>query len=66
MDEIAARRVITMPALVDGLRWSRQPREIADHLWVDEPTLQTRIATLDPLEVAEVEHHLEDQWLWIP
>jgi hypothetical protein len=41
LDEIAARRLITMPALVDGLRWSRQPREIADHLWVDEPTLQT-------------------------
>jgi hypothetical protein len=66
VDEIASRRLITIDALTDGLRWSRQPRELAEHLWVDEPTLQTRMATLDPLEVAELEHHLEDQWLWIP
>lgn len=66
VDEIAARRLITFDALTDGLRWSRQPRELAEHLWVDEPTLQTRMNTLDPIEVAELEHHLEDQWLWIP
>ncbi|MGA5467141.1 hypothetical protein [Mycobacterium sp. NPDC050041] len=66
VDEIAARRLITTPALVDALRWTRHPAELADHLWVDEPTLQTRMTTLDPLEVAELEHHLEDQWLWIP
>ncbi len=55
-----------MPALVDALRWSQHPREIADRLWVDEPTLHTRMATLDPIETAELEHDLEDQWLWIP
>jgi hypothetical protein len=66
VDEIAARRLITAPALVDALRWTRHPRELADHLWVDEPTLHTRMATLDPVEVAELEHHLEDSWLWIP
>lgn len=62
----AARRLITVPALVDALRWSRDPAELADHLWVDNPTLQVRMQHLDPLEVAELEHHLEDQWLWIP
>jgi hypothetical protein len=66
VDEISARRLITMPALVDALRWTRHPAELADHLWVDEPTLQTRMTTLDPLEVAQLEHYLEDQWLWIP
>ncbi|OBB22129.1 hypothetical protein [Mycolicibacterium elephantis] len=66
VDEIAARRLITLPALTDGLRWSRHPRELAEHLWVDEPTLQIRVATLDPLEVAELEHQLEGEWLWIP
>jgi hypothetical protein len=66
VDEIAARRLITTDALIDGLRWSRQPRELAEHLWVDEPTLQARMTTLDPLEVADLEHHLEDEWLWIP
>lgn len=66
VDEIASRRLITPTALIDGLRWTRNPAELANHLWVDEPTLKTRMATLDPLEVAELEHHLEDQWLWIP
>ncbi|MGB3485245.1 MAG: hypothetical protein WBB07_23900 [Mycobacterium sp.] len=66
VDEISARRLITTPALVDGLRWTRHRGELADHLWVDTPTLETRMATLDPLEVAELEHHLEDGWLWIP
>ncbi|ULN73534.1 hypothetical protein KZ782_10395 [Mycolicibacterium smegmatis] len=66
VDEIAARRLITFGQLVDGLRWSRQPRELAEHLWVDEPTLNTRMATLDPVEVADLEHELDGDWLWIP
>jgi hypothetical protein len=66
VDEITARRLITLPHLVDGLRWTRHPRELADHLWVDQPTLRTRMSTLDPIETAELEHHLEDQWLWLP
>ncbi|MGV0738176.1 hypothetical protein ABQF35_14555 [Mycobacterium syngnathidarum] len=66
VDEIAARRLITFPQLADGLRWSREPRELAEHLWVDQPTLQTRMATLDPLEVADLEHHLDGDWQWIP
>lgn len=66
VDEMAARRLITLAQLTDALRWSRHPRDLAEQLWVDEPTLQTRMATLDPIEVAELEHHLEDQWLWIP
>ncbi|MCK0174766.1 hypothetical protein [Mycolicibacterium sp. F2034L] len=66
VDELAARRLITLDALTDALCWTRDPAELADHLWVDQPTLQTRMATLDPLEVAQLEHHLEDQWLWIP
>lgn len=43
VDEITARRLITVPQLVDGLRWTRHPRELAEHLWVDEPTLRTRM-----------------------
>lgn len=66
VDQIAARRLITTEALVDGLRWTRQPDELAEHLWVDRSTLNVRMASLDPLEVAELEHHLEDQWLWTP
>lgn len=66
VDAAAARRLITLPALAAALRWTRQPAELADALWVDEPTLRTRMDTLDPIEVAELEYALEDEWLWIP
>lgn len=66
VDEIAARRLITLQALAEALRWTRHPRELAEQLWVDEPTLHTRMGTLDPLEVAELEHHTDGDWLWIP
>lgn len=66
VEEISARRLITLPQLADGLRWSRHPRELAEALWVDQPTLHTRMATLDPLEVAELEHTVDGDWLWIP
>jgi hypothetical protein len=36
-------------AAADGMRWTRQPRELAEHLCVDEPTLQARMRTLDPI-----------------
>jgi hypothetical protein len=66
VDRLAAQRLITLPALADALRWTRQPHELAEQLWVDEPTLRTRMETLDPLETAELEHQLGDEWLWIP
>ena len=66
VDELASRRLIELPHLADGLRWTRDLTELADTLWVDTPTLQTRLATLDPAEVAELEHALGDEWLWIP
>lgn len=64
VDEIAARRLITLPQLVDGLRWTRERHQLAEHLWVDVATLNTRMATLDPIETAEIDHALGD--LWIP
>lgn len=66
VDELAARRLITFGELTDGLRWTRDASELAEALWVDLPTLRTRMDTLDPVETAELEHALEDQWLWIP
>lgn len=67
VDQLAARRLITLPDLVDGLRVHRDdPAQLADHLWVDGPTLSTRMATLDQIEVAELENALADEWLWIP
>lgn len=54
INELAARKLITMPALTDALRWSRDPHELAEHLWVDPPTVKARMNTLDPLETAEL------------
>lgn len=66
VSRLAARRLITLPALADGLRWTRDPDQLADALWVDVPTLQARMNGLDPVEVAELEHLLDGEWLWIP
>lgn len=66
VDELAARQLIPLPRLIEALRWTRNPRELAEELWTDIHTVTVRMATLDPLEVAELEHELEDQWLWIP
>lgn len=59
----AARRLITIEALADGLRWSRDPEQLAETLWVDVPTLQARMTSLDPIEVSQLEHALEDAWI---
>lgn len=66
VNEISARRLITLPSLVDGPRWTRGPHQLAEPLWVDRPTLNTRMASLDPVEVAELENRLNGDWLWIP
>ncbi|ANW67619.1 hypothetical protein BCA37_10530 [Mycobacterium sp. djl-10] len=68
VERTAARRLIAMPDLVDAMRAcsTRLSDELAEHLWVDPPMLEARMSALDPVEVAELEHQLEDQWLWIP
>jgi hypothetical protein len=59
---LAAQRLIPIADLVDGLRWTRNARELADQLWVDIPTLRARMASLDPVEVAHLEYELDGQW----
>jgi hypothetical protein len=48
--ERTARLLITLPALLDAMRWSEHASEIADYLWVDEPTLWDRLEHLTPEE----------------
>ncbi len=62
VSEIAARRLIPLDRLVDALRWARDLTELADELWVDEPTVRCRLDTLDPVEVAELHSALDDDW----
>ncbi|MGW8936025.1 hypothetical protein [Gordonia terrae] len=61
-----ARRLITLPQLVDAFRWLRHPdvAELAEHLWVDEQTACVRMENLDPIEVAEIEAATEGDWSW--
>jgi len=47
---IAARLLIPLPDLVQAMLWSQEPAEVAEQLWVDLETLQTRVETLHPAE----------------
>ena len=62
VDRIAARRLIGIEQLIEALRWTRDPAELADALWVDVPTLKARMDSLDPIEVAQLENALDGQW----
>ncbi|WFR74376.1 hypothetical protein P9209_14685 [Prescottella defluvii] len=57
MDELAARSLITIEALIDGLRWCRgvTDAELADEVWTDQHTLNVRLATLTPAERQQIE-----------
>lgn len=61
--EEAARRLIPLEDLANALRWTRDCHQLAEQLWVDVPTLRTRLDTLDPIEVAQLEHDLDGQWI---
>lgn len=61
-DELAARELITLGQLIDGFRWTQDPVLLAKHLWVDRSTLRVRLDTLDPVEVAELEHETNGAW----
>lgn len=54
-----ARRLIPIRRLGDALAWSRDPHEIADELWVDLPTLETRMRHLHPAELAYLRQRAE-------
>ncbi len=47
---LAARRLIKVEHLADALLWSQNRHEVAEALWVDVDTLETRLAYLHPAE----------------
>jgi len=51
---LAARWLIDMDRLLDALRWAEDLREVADELWVDEPTLMARLDGLTDDERAQI------------
>src|SRR5687768_683832 len=59
VDELAARRLITLDQLADALVWAYDVHELADELWVDVPTAETRLRTLTVAEGRELEQRLD-------
>jgi len=57
VDEIAARRLITLDDLIDAIRWG-QGNPDCEELWVDLPTLQARVRTLTDVERAQISEAL--------
>lgn len=57
----SARRLITVTALEDAVRWTTSLPEMADMLWVTEDVLTVRLHHLHPAETAllrrAAEHH---------
>ena len=59
-DQEAARKLISLEALLDALRWALSHAEAADELWVDEDLLTVRLKHLHPSERAWLRARLED------
>lgn len=60
IDRAVARRLVPFHRLEDAVRWSRDPHEIAEELWVDVPTLEARIRGLHPSERAALTRLMEE------
>lgn len=61
VDEIAARNLIPLDILIDGLRWCQGVAgvEMADEVWTDRHTLNVRLATLTADEQQQIRTALE-------
>ena len=59
IDRAVARRLIPLARLGEALAWSVSLAEAADELWVDVPTLQARLRSLCPAELAYLATRLE-------
>lgn len=57
---LAAQWLIKLPHLINAMKWSTNLEEIADELWVDLPTLDTRLNHLSPEEHQALKTALEE------
>lgn len=64
VERLAAKRLIDLDDLVDALRWNRHPtiESLADMLWVEPATVQTRVDHLTPIELAHIENQMDMDW----
>lgn len=61
VDELAARRLITLPDFLRALQWSQDDQELADELWCDVHTVRVRRETLTMAEKEWIDAHLDDE-----
>lgn len=59
VDEQAARWLIPLDKLADALVWAFDDEEVADLLWVDLDTVQTRLVTLTADETTHINRVLD-------
>lgn len=61
VEQIAARRLVSLDALVDAVRWcgTESLAELAEHLWVDVTAVRARLTALTELERRVVEAAIE-------
>lgn len=59
VEQETARRLITLDDLLDALRWSDDPHEVADECWVTTDVLLNRVEHLHPSERAWLHSQLD-------
>lgn len=60
VEQWAARKLIELPALADALKWSDDPDEVADVLWVTRELLEVRLRHLHPAERAALRRDVSE------
>ena len=59
VEGIAARRLVELDALVDAVRWSPWPDEVADELWIDRAMLDARLSGLAQWEMTYITDRID-------
>ncbi|WKK11914.1 ImmA/IrrE family metallo-endopeptidase [Rhodococcus ruber] len=60
VEQLAARRLITLDALIAAMRWTTDLWELSEELWVDMPMVQARLRGLTPDERTRLNKALEN------
>ncbi|WP_338020921.1 hypothetical protein [Rhodococcus sp. YH1] len=64
VEVLSARRLITLPHLLDALAWTQHPFELAEELWTDVDTVTTRVQHLTREERAHINRELARRQPW--
>lgn len=62
--QTVARLLIPFPTLLASMHYGRDPQELADELWVDLETLQTRVCGLNEMEAQVLKAALSEESAW--